>query len=87
MTTNFDALGIGYRAGDSQSIGWANGISWITVLAGLAAKAGLYFILTSSGTGCGGGTLGLNGSVSTNVYLLYTNGLNSGQSVPDRLGD
>lgn len=80
LTTNFDSLAIGYRAGDSQSIGWTNDISAITVIAGLAAQAGPYFTLTSSGTGCGGATIGLNGSVTTNVYWLYDNGTNSGQS-------
>lgn len=81
LTTNFDSLGVGYRAGDSQSIGWTNGITSITVIAGLAAQAGPYFTMTSSGNGCGGATVGLNGSVMTNVYYLYDNGTNTGQSV------
>lgn len=81
LTTNFDGLAIGYRAGDSSSFGWTNDINSITVVAGLAAQAGPYYFVTSSGDPCAGGlTLGLSGSVTTNVYWLYTNGVNSGQS-------
>ena len=81
LTTNFDSLAVGYRAGNSDPAGWTNDISSITVIAGLAAQAGPYFTMTSSGNGCGGATLGLNGSVTTNVYLLYNNGTNTGQFV------
>jgi len=83
LTTNFDGLAVGYRDGDSASphIPWTNDITDITVVAGLAAQAGPYYFLTTSGSGCGSGiTVGLSGSVTTNVYLLYTNGSYSGQS-------
>jgi autotransporter-associated beta strand protein len=80
LTTNFDSLAIGYRAGDS--ISWTNDINSIKVVAGLAAQAGPYYFVTSSGNPCAGGlTIGLSGSVATNVYWLLTNGVNSGQSV------
>ena len=80
LTTNFDSLAIGYRAGDS--ISWTNDINSIKVVAGLAAQAGPYYFVTSSGNPCAGGlVIGLAGSVATNVYLLYTNGVSSGQSV------
>lgn len=82
LATNFDSLAIGYRAGDNNTVGWTNDINNITVIASLAAQAGPYFTLTSSGNGCGGATIGLNGSVSTNVYWLYDNGTNTGQSLP-----
>ncbi len=81
LTSNFDSLAVGYRAGDNNSVGWTNDISSITVIASLAAQAGPYFTMTSSGNGCGGANLGLNGSVTTNVYFLYDNGTNTGQSV------
>ena len=84
LGTNFDGLCIGYRAGDSLGthIPWTNFINSITVIAGLAAQAGPYYTVTSSGNPCSGGvTIGLSGSVTTNVYWLYANGVNSGQSV------
>ena len=67
-------------------IGWTNDINAITVVAGLAAQAGPYFTLTSSGTGCGSAAIGLNGSVTTNVYMLYTNGVFNGQAIPRHRG-
>ncbi|MGH7952673.1 MAG: hypothetical protein ACREFE_12265, partial [Limisphaerales bacterium] len=80
LSTNFDALAIGYRATDSYI--WTNDINSIKVVAGLAAQAGPYFSVTSSGDPCSGGlTVGLSGSVTTNAYLLYINGVDSGQSV------
>jgi len=80
LTTNFDSLAIGFRAGNS--IIWTNDINSIKVIAGLAAQAGPYYFVTSSGNPCAGGlTVGLSGSVTTNAYWLYTNGVNSGQSV------
>jgi autotransporter-associated beta strand protein len=83
LTTNFDGLAVGYRDGDSASphIAWTNDITGITVVAGLAAQAGPYFLVTSSGNGCGGAvSVGLSGSVTTNVYFLYTNGVYGGQA-------
>jgi autotransporter-associated beta strand protein len=79
LTTNFDSLAIGYRAADSKI--WTNDINNITVVAALAAQAGPYYFVTSGGNPCAGGlTIGLSGSVTTNVYLLYTNGVYSGTS-------
>src|SRR6185312_13729564 len=46
LTTNFDALAIGYRAGDS--ISWTNDVNSIKVVASLAAQAGPYYFVTSS---------------------------------------
>jgi len=80
LTTNFDGLAVGARPGGGTP--WTNDFTSITVIAKLAAQAGPYFFVTSSGDPCAGGiTLGLSGSVTTNVYLLYTNGVDSGQSV------
>jgi fibronectin-binding autotransporter adhesin len=81
LTTQFDSLAIGYRAGTPVS--WTNDITQIKVVAGLAAQAGPYYFVTSSGDPCAGGlTIGLSGSVATNVYLLYTNGVDTGLSTP-----
>jgi autotransporter-associated beta strand protein len=79
LTTNFDSLAVGYRAGTPAA--WTNDINSITVVASLAAQAGPYYSVTSSGDPCAGGlTIGLSGSVTTNAYLLYINGADSGQS-------
>lgn len=83
LTTNFDSLAIGFRATDGTgNSGWTNDITSIQVVAGLAAQAGPYFFVGSSGNPCSGGVdITLSGSVTTNVYLLYTNGIYSGQSL------
>jgi autotransporter-associated beta strand protein len=81
LTTNFDGLAVGARPGGG-GIPWTNDFTSITVVASLAAQAGPYFFLTTSGDPCAGGlTIGLSGSVTTNAYWLYTNGVNTGQSV------
>ncbi len=80
LTTNFDSLAIGYRAGSPAS--WTNDINYIKVVASLAAQAGPYFFTTSSGDPCSGGvTVGLSGSVATNSYLLYRDGAYVGPTV------
>ncbi|HEY1663119.1 MAG TPA: immunoglobulin domain-containing protein [Verrucomicrobiae bacterium] len=80
MTTNFDGLAFGFRA-TGGGVAWTNNITDITVVAGLAAQAGPYFFVTTSGTGCNGSIIGLSGSVTTNSYLLYTNNVYTGQSL------
>jgi hypothetical protein len=80
LTTNFDGLAFGFRA-TGGGVAWTNDINSITVIAGLAAQAGPYFTLTSTGTGCGSAPIGLSGSVTTNVYMLYTNGVFNGNSI------
>jgi hypothetical protein len=81
LTTNFDGLAVGARPGGG-GVPWTNNFNSITVIASLAAQAGPYYLVTSSGAPCAGGlTIGLSGSVTTNVYLLYTNGIYTGQSV------
>lgn len=82
LTTNFDGLSIGYRAGTSPGVMTTNDINSITVRAGLAAQAGPYYFVTSSGDPCAGGlTIGLSGSVTTNDYLLYFDGAYTGQTM------
>lgn len=82
LTTNFDGLAVGYRAGASSGPGWTNDINSITVVADLADQAGPYFTVTSSGNPCSGGvSVGLDGSVTTNDYLLYYDNTYSGQTL------
>ena len=82
LTTSFDGLALGFRA-TGGGVAWTNDINSITVIAALAAQAGPYFTLTnlSGGSGCGSADIGLNGSVTTNVYMLYTNGVATGNSI------
>ena len=48
----------------------------------LAAQAGALLFVTTSGDPCAGAiSIGLSGSVTTNVYYIYTNGVSSGQSI------
>lgn len=80
LSTNFDAFAIGYRSGNPAA--WTNDINYIKVVAKLAAQAGPYFFVTSSGDPCSGGvTIGLSGSVATNDYLLYRDGVYTGTNV------
>jgi fibronectin-binding autotransporter adhesin len=78
LTTNFDSFSVGgERTGSRQS---TNDINQVMITATLAAQAGPYYVVSGTG-GCGAQIISLNGSVTTNVYWLYTNGVNSGQSV------
>lgn len=78
LTTNFDSFVVGgERTGSVQT---TNDINQIIITATLAAQAGPYFNVTG-GSGCGGIDIGLDGSVTTNSYWLYTNGVNSGVSI------
>ncbi len=79
LSTNFDGLALGIHGAGGGS--WTNDINAITVVSSLAAQAGPYFTVTGSGNGCGGSDIGLSGSVTTNVYLLYTNGVFNGNTL------
>ena len=82
LTTNFDALCIGgERAGTGNPI-TTNDVNQILITFTSTNQAGPYFVVGSSGNPCSGGVdVTLNGSVTTNAYLLYTNGIYSGQSL------
>jgi autotransporter-associated beta strand protein len=58
------------------------GSDWASVTP-VTASPGPFYGLTGGGTACPGVSLhvGLNGSTSTNTYLLYTNGVYSGLSL------
>ena len=81
LTTNFDGLVLGGSRNQSPAAATTNDVNQIIVTFTSTNQAGPYFTLTSTGSGCGGATLGLDGSVTTNNYLLYTNGVFNGQSV------
>jgi fibronectin-binding autotransporter adhesin len=79
LTTNFDALVVGGTRNSSTTLPTTNFINQIIVTFISSNQAGPYFTVTSSGNPCSGGVdVGLNGSVTTNAYYLYTNGINTG---------
>jgi autotransporter-associated beta strand protein len=59
------------------------GSDWAFVTPATPAPGPLFGV-TGGGTACAGVSLnvGMNGSTATNVYLLYTNGVYSGESLP-----
>ncbi len=80
LTTNFDALCLGGKR--TGSVVTTNYINQILVTFTSSNQAGPYFNVLSSGDPCAGGVdITLNGSVTTNAYLLYTNGVYNGQSL------
>jgi autotransporter-associated beta strand protein len=81
LTTNFDALCIGGNRTGNTSNPTTNFINQIIITFTSSNQAGPYFHLTTSGSGCGGAGIGLNGSVTTNFYMLYTNGVSTGNSL------
>ncbi len=84
LTTNFDALCIGGNRTGNTSNPTTNYVNQIIVTFTSVNLAGPYFTLTnrSGGSGCGSADIGLNGSVTTNSYMLYTNGVFTGNSLP-----
>lgn len=80
LTTNFDGFVLGGERTGGTSNPTTNDINDVIVTATLAAQAGPYFLVSGVG-GCGSATINLSGSVTTNVYWLYLNGVNTGQSV------
>ncbi len=82
LTTNFDALCIGGNRTGSASNPTTNFINQIIITFTSSNQAGPYFNVTTSGDPCSGGvTIGLDGSVTTNNYLLYKDGVYTGTSV------
>lgn len=82
LTTNFDALCIGGNRTGNTANPTTNFINQIIVTFASINQAGPYFSVNSSGNPCTGGVdVTLNGSVTTNTYLLYTNGIFNGQAL------
>jgi len=74
LTTSFDSLSIGVR-NSGTSLNPIMDIGSIAVSANIYGMPGPLFNVTGGGAGCQGSSfpVGLNGSATTNVYLLYTN--------------
>ena len=82
LTTNFDALCIGGNRTGNTANPTTNFINQIIITFTSSNQAGPYFTVTSSGNPCVGGvTIGLDGSVATNAYLLYRDGAYIGTNV------
>lgn len=80
LTTSFDSLSIGAR-NSGTSFNPVMDIGNISVSSSIYGAPGPGFDVTGGGSGCTGSAflVGLNGSVTTNVYFLYTNGVANGQ--------
>lgn len=82
VTNAFDGFCIGVR-NSGTSFNPDLDISSISIVESLAGSPGPLFDVTGGGTGCPGNTfvVGLDGSVSSNSYYLYTNGVFNGSLV------
>jgi len=80
LTNSFDGFAIGARASGSPSVNPTMDISSITITANIFGTPGPSFGVTGGGTGCPGTAfpIGLTGSVTTNDYRLFTNGVFNG---------
>lgn len=83
LTSSFDGLCIGVR-NSGTSFNPDLEVSNITVVESIAGSPGPLFNVTGGGIGCPGNSfvVNLNGSVSSNSYFLYTNGVFNGSVVP-----
>ena len=76
----FDGLAFGRRETGGGSAQTIMDVTNITISENILGLPGQPFNVTGGGQGCPGNTfpVGLNGSVTTNVYYLYTNGVWNG---------
>jgi autotransporter-associated beta strand protein len=76
--TTFDALALARREAPNVLITMV--VTNLTITANLSSLPGQPFNITGGGQGCPGNSfpIGLNGSVTTNSYYLYTNGVWNG---------
>jgi autotransporter-associated beta strand protein len=81
LTNSFDALAIG-NYGPEVNAALMN-IALINISETVSGTPGPLFTVTGGGTTCQGDleAVGLSGSVSTNIYRLYTNGVYAGQAL------
>ena len=91
LRTNFDAHCIGGNRTGAATNPTTNYINKFILTFTSSKQAGHYFTVTSSGNPCSGGvTIGLDGSVTTNDYLLYKDdvvyrhkcGMGTGSAIP-----
>lgn len=83
LTNSFDSIAFGRRDTGGSSVVTMD-ITNITISENLAGLPGQPFDVTGGGTGCIGSAfpVGLDGSVSSNTYYLYTNGVWTGNVQP-----
>ena len=79
ITSSFNGLAIGLR-NNGTSFNPTMDISKITVSSSIFGSPGPSFNVTGGGAGCPGDSfpIGLSGSVTTNAYRVYTNGVFDG---------
>ena len=79
LATSFDGLAIAYRNSGS-SLNPIMDVTSISLTESIAGMPGQPFNVTGGGTACIGSSfpVGLNGSVTSNSYYLYTNGVWTG---------
>ena len=82
IISSFDGLAIGVR-NNGTSLNPTMDIASISVTKSIAGSPGPSFNVTGGGLGCPGADLmvSLDGSVTTNTYYLYTNGVFNGSVV------
>jgi autotransporter-associated beta strand protein len=78
LTKSFDGIALGRR--ETGSVLITMDVTNLTISENLAGMPGQPFDVTGGGTGCVGNNfaVGLDGSVTTNDYYLYTNGVWNG---------
>ena len=79
LATSFDGLAVGYRS-SGTSTNPIMDITSISITENIAGLPGQPFDVTGGGIGCLGNSfpIGLDGSVTSNTYYLYTNGVWNG---------
>lgn len=82
LTNSFDGISLGRR--DAGSVLITMDVTNLTISENIAGLPGQPFDVTGGGTGCLGNSfpVGLDGSVSSNTYYLYTNGVWTGNVQP-----
>jgi autotransporter-associated beta strand protein len=80
LSTSFDGLALGIRNSSSPSQNLSNVVNQIVITKSIYGIPGPSFTVTGGGAGCPGDgyLVTLNGSVATNTYWLYTNGVYDG---------
>ena len=78
LTSSFDGIALGRR--ETGSVLITMDVTNLTISENLAGMPGQPFDVTGGGTGCLGNSfpVGLDGSVTSNTYYLYTNGVWTG---------
>lgn len=80
LVTSFDSVAIGVRNASSPALNPTMSITNLVISENISGLPGQPFDVTGGGTGCLGNVfpVGLDGSVTSNSYWLYTNGVFTG---------